>query len=171
MTLKNNRAVPHILAVASAGGHWVQLQRMRPAWDGCHVSYMTTKAGYRKQVLDDAIKRNQREPAYYVVTDANRWQKLKLIRQIFETIFVLIKVRPDVVISTGAAPGFFALKFAKILRARTIWVDSIANAEELSLSGKKVHSSADMWLTQWKHLASGDDNSSDDKPEFEGSVV
>ena len=30
---------------------------------------------------------------------------------------------------------------------------SIANAEELSLSGAKAGSCADLWLTQWPHLA------------------
>lgn len=146
----------------------MQLQRMRCAWNECRVSYVTTKSGYRKQVAVDAKKRGQKVPAYYVVTDANRWQKVRLIRQVLEILFLVIKLRPDVVISTGAAPGFFALKIGKILGAKTIWVDSIANAEELSLSGQKVRSSADLWLTQWEHLAG---EKEDGKPAFFGSVI
>ncbi|MFT6557854.1 MAG: UDP-N-acetylglucosamine:LPS N-acetylglucosamine transferase [Sneathiella sp.] len=157
----------HVLAIASAGGHWVQLQRMRPAWDGCQVSYVTTKSGYLAQVQTDAKKRQQSEPGYYTVTDANRWQKLRLIRQILEIFFLLVRLRPDVIISTGAAPGFFALKFGKIFGAKTIWVDSIANAEELSLSGQKVRSAADLWLTQWEQL-SGEEP---EKPNYAGSVI
>ena len=155
----------HVLAIASAGGHWVQLQRMRPAWDGCKVSYVTTKEGYRAQVLEDAEKRSQDRPGFYIVTDANRWQKFRLLRQVFEILFLIIKLRPDIVVSTGAAPGFFALKFGRLIGARTIWVDSIANAEELSLSGQKIETSADLWLTQWEHL------SGDGKPGFRGSVI
>ena len=34
------------------------------------------------------------------------------------------------VISTGAAPGYFAMRFAKWLGRRTIWIDSIANVEQ-----------------------------------------
>ncbi len=30
-----------VLAVASGGGHWVQLLRLRPAWEGCDVAYAT----------------------------------------------------------------------------------------------------------------------------------
>jgi len=156
-----------VLAIASAGGHWVQLQRMRPAWDGCMVSYATTKEGYRKQVLQDAAKREQEEPGYFVFTDANRWQKVRLLKQVFEILLILLKIRPNIIISTGAAPGFFALKLGKLLGAKTIWVDSIANAEELSLSGAKVKSSADLWLTQWEHL-SGEEK---EKPGFSGSVI
>jgi hypothetical protein len=68
-------------------------------------------------------------------------------------LWIMIVERPDVVISTGAAPGYFALRFGKLLGARTIWVDSIANVDELSLAGSKVGRFADLWLTQWPHLA------------------
>ena len=65
-------------------------------------------------------------------------------------------MRPDVVISTGAAPGYFALRLGKLFGARTIWVDSIANAEEMSLSGRLAQRYADLWLTQWPEVAKRD---------------
>ncbi|MBN1256111.1 MAG: UDP-N-acetylglucosamine--LPS N-acetylglucosamine transferase, partial [Planctomycetes bacterium] len=40
----------------------------------------------------------------------------------------------------------------KLIGAKTIWVDSIANGGELSLSGKLAEKYADLWLTQWEHL-------------------
>ena len=165
----NTLRAPRVLAIASAGGHWVQLQRMRTAWDECRVTYVTTKAGYRTQVETDARNRGQAIPAFHVVTDANRWQKIRLIRQVFDVLFVLLRTRPDIVISTGAAPGYFALKFGKLLGARTIWIDSIANAEELSLSGQKVQGSADLWMTQWPHLAK--QSGTKRCVEYRGSVI
>ena len=42
---------------------------------------------------------------------------------------------------------------AKFYGARTIWVDSIANSDVLSLSGQLVKTVADLRLTQWPHLA------------------
>ena len=158
-----------VMAIASAGGHWVQLQRLRKAWDDCDLVYVTTKSGYRSQVMIDAENRNQRRPSYIVVTDANRWQKLRLIRQVVEVFFAILRFQPDVVISTGAAPGFFAIKFGKIFGARTIWIDSIANAETLSLSGQKVESSADLWMTQWPHLSK--DIEGKRTATFNGSVI
>jgi hypothetical protein len=79
----------------------------------------------------------------------------------------MIKHRPDVVISTGAASGYFALRIGKLFGAKTIWLDSIANAEELSLSGAKVQKHADLWLTQWEHLA----NPQEGGPEYKGAVL
>jgi UDP-N-acetylglucosamine:LPS N-acetylglucosamine transferase len=93
------------------------------------------------------------------------WDKLGLIKLAFSVLRQVIAIRPEVVISTGAAPGFFAILFGKLLGAKTIWVDSIANADELSVAGKKVKPWADLWLTQWEHLQS------DKGPKYYGSIL
>lgn len=156
-----NRTTPQgkrkkILAVASGGGHWVQLRRVAPAFEGCDVTYVTVEPSYKDQVGDADFK---------VVIDATRWNKFKLILMLLQIVWILIRVRPDVVISTGAAPGYFALRFGKLLGARTVWIDSIANIEVLSLSGQKIGPKASLWLTQWAHLAK------DEGPEFRGAVL
>jgi UDP-N-acetylglucosamine:LPS N-acetylglucosamine transferase len=66
---------------------------------------------------------------------------------------VVIRVRPHVVITTGAAPGYVAIRLAKLLGARTMFIDSVANARELSLSAKLAEGHADRLLTQWPSVA------------------
>lgn len=148
--------VPKVLAVASGGGHWVQLNRVAPAWDGCDVHYLTTSADLAAGVRAHAAERGQPEPQFHLCTDANRWQKFRLLRQMLEIAAVVLKVRPDVIVTTGAAPGYFALRIGKLLGARTCWLDSIANAQILSLSGIKAGPYADLYLTQWPDLAEPD---------------
>jgi len=46
-----------------------------------------------------------------------------------------------------------AVRMAKWFGARAAWIDSIANAEELSMSGRLAGRYAKLWLTQWPHLA------------------
>ncbi len=137
-----------VLAVASGGGHWIQLRRLRPAWKGMQVTYMTTAPGYAAEVAADGDG-----AGFIVVPDANRWQKLRLLRQLLAIAWAVLRLRPHAVVTTGAAPGYFALRFARLLGARTVWVDSMANAEELSLSGRKAGPHAELFLTQWPHLA------------------
>lgn len=144
-----------VLAVASAGGHWIQLLRLKPAFEGAKLHFMTTNQDLSKDVAE----------TLYVVTDANIWEKLKLIKMFMQVAWVVIKLRPDIVITTGAAPGFAAILFGKLFGAKTIWLDSIANAEELSNSGKKAKKIADVWLTQWEHLAG------EKGPGFKGKVL
>ncbi len=133
-----------VLAVASGGGHWVQLRRLMPAFEGHAVGYLTTDAGYRGEVPG---------ARFFLTNDATRWNRSALLLAALRIALVVLRFRPDLVISTGAAPGYFAVLFGKWLGARTVWVDSIANAEELSLSGRKAGRIVDLWLTQWPHLA------------------
>jgi hypothetical protein len=40
----------------------------------------------------------------------------------------------------------------KLFGAKTIWVDSLANVDEMSGSGRLAGLYSDLWLTQWEHL-------------------
>lgn len=154
-----------VMAVASGGGHWVQLNRLAPAWDECIVHYVTTSADQEAGVMARAAARGQPRPHFHTCTDANRWQKLRLVRQLLELAVLTLRIRPDVVITTGAAPGYFAIRFGRWAGARTCWIDSIANAKELSLSGAKAGPHADLFLTQWPEVARSGG------PAFRGAVL
>src|SRR3954470_10768842 len=123
-----------ILAVASSGGHWIQLRRLEPAFAGHDVAWLTTHPGHRDEVA----------PArFHTVADANRRSKAALLRSALKIAWVLLRERPDVVVSTGAAPGYLAIRGARLLGARTAWIHSVANVDELSLSGRLASARAD----------------------------
>ena len=146
-----------ILAVASGGGHWVQLLRLRPAFDGARVTYVTVRRSYASDVPGEDLR---------VVPDATRWNKLKLLAMAIRILWMVATIRPDVIISTGAAPGYFAIRFGRWFGARTCWVDSIANADELSMSGVKAGRWIDLLLTQWPKLANHDNGA-----QYKGNVL
>lgn len=105
--------------------------------------YATVSEAYRSHVGDARLR---------VISDATRWDRAGLVRTTLQVLRLLLEERPDVVISTGALPGFLGVLLGKWLGARTIWVDSLANVEELSMSGRRVGAFADLWLTQWPEL-------------------
>ena len=143
-----------ILVIASAGGHWKELMLLRPAFESQNVKYVTTMAGLPEQ---NGIKN------YSLVCDSNKDKKLRTIYSFIQMIGVFVRFWPDVVITTGAAPGLLGLGLGKLFFKKTIWIDSVANAEELSLSGKISRKFADVVLTQWEQLA-------DEKVQYKGSV-
>ena len=146
----------HVMAIASGGGHWQQLMRLRPAFEGKRTSFVTTNADYAADVPGHDLS---------VVTDTNRDHPFKLLRLAFEMLIRVLRDRPDVIISTGAAPGILGIFFGRLLGAKTIWIDSIANAEQLSLSGRIALKVAHTALTQWPHLARSPG------PEYHGSIL
>ncbi len=153
---QSTKQTPRVLAIASGGGHWVQLLRLRPAFEGARVTYVSVRPAYASDVP------GQR---FIAINDATRWDKVGLAKMAFKLLWIMLRVRPNVVISTGAAPGYFAIRLGKLLGARTIWLDSIANVEEMSMTGMLVKDKATLWLTQWPHLAA------ENGPQCHGSVL
>ncbi len=154
--MRHKETKTRILAVSSGGGHWVQMLRLRPAFADKQVTY----ASVGTSRADDVAP-----ASYHSIPDANRAQKIKLLWLLMKLSWLVLRVRPDVVISTGAAPGYLAVRIGRMLGARTLFLDSIANAEELSLSANLAKRHCDLVLTQWPHLA---DN---DGPGYRGSVL
>ena len=156
LNMRLNSTNKRILAVASGGGHWTQLLRLRPAFDEFDVTFVTTIHGLGDDIVGADVR---------IVRDSSGDDRLSLLVTLWQMLKIVRDVRPSIVITTGAAPGLIALCLGKVFGAQTVWIDSIANAERLSLSGKIAGWFADLWLTQWPHLAKSGG------PLFKGAVL
>ena len=146
-----------ILAIASGGGHWVELQRLKAAFDDLDVAYASVYPEYAEDVPGHR---------FYSFRDVSRWDRLGFIVLAFQVLRMLIAERPKVVITTGSLPCCITLIFAKYLfGAKTMWIDSIANVQQLSSSGKLAGRFVDVWLTQWPNVAK------DQGPHYWGAVL
>ena len=137
-----------ILAISSPGGHWIQLNKI------CHsmekqfdVVYATPGVQYKSSAQSPTGKK------IYAITDASADSKLNLIPVTLQILTILIRERPNTIITTGAAPGVMAILLGKFLPIKTIWIDSIANVKTLSRSGKMVKKHASLVITQWEDLS------------------
>lgn len=134
----------------------MQLLRLSRAFGDCELVFVTVHQAYRADV---------QEHRFYSIPDATRRTWIELIRAALRVFVILYKERPDVIVSTGAAPGYVAIRIGKLLGAKTVWLDSVANIEQLSMSGALAGQHADLWLTQWPHLAR------EGGPHFRGAVL
>jgi UDP-N-acetylglucosamine:LPS N-acetylglucosamine transferase len=136
-----------VLLVASGGGHWIELTRLAEAFRTCHCEFVSTAPNLIAPVGDRAVIK---------VTDGSRDTAGALASTFLQIWRIIRSRRPDLVVSTGAAPGAIAILIARLHGMQTIWIDSVANSDELSLSGRGVRRIAHLCLTQWPHLASRD---------------
>jgi UDP-N-acetylglucosamine:LPS N-acetylglucosamine transferase len=133
---------------ASAGGHMNQLLRLLDAsgsWPQSPSIYITT--------LETLAEKLAQRGQVYIIGECNRHHPLKALGVLARSLKVVIKERPDVVITTGSLPLAMVCLFAKLSGARIVWIDSIANIERLSMSGRMVRYFVDLFLTQWVELA------------------
>ncbi len=139
---------PKLLAISSPGGHWIQLNRLSAGLeDRYQIVYAMPAA------LFTSTSRSERK--VYSVVDVSADDKWRLIPCALQVLYILLKERPQAILSTGAAPGAVAIWLGSFLGIRTIWVDSIANVKQISRAGKLAQKRADVFLTQWEHLSDG----------------
>jgi UDP-N-acetylglucosamine:LPS N-acetylglucosamine transferase len=139
----NNR----LLVVASNGGHLVQLLRLQKSFSDFDITLISTSS---------TAPTVEFEHQYFHVKDSNFNEKFALVVTAWQTLRIILKVRPKVVVSTGAAPGLFCILWARIIGGKAIWIDSIANTEKLSLSGKLAHKLTPHCFSQWPDVAEKD---------------
>lgn len=147
-----------ICLAASAGGHLTQLLKLAQSWEGCDVFFVTTGNAVQNEL--------QKRAKVYIVGECNRKQLLKTTKVFLKCGKIVRNERPDVILSTGAAAGCMLCFLAKLSGAKVIWIDSITNTENLSLSGLMVRYIADLFLVQWPQLAEKYKN-----VEYVGSVI
>lgn len=133
-----------ILAVASIGGHWIQLLRIaQPLEKYYDVVYMSTHPKCKSMIGQNR---------FHTMMDFSRWNAWKMIPASFKIFGVLLEERPTAIVTTGAAPGLLTVVIGRILGIKTIWVDSIANVQTMSACGKLACKFAKYVYTQWPGL-------------------
>jgi UDP-N-acetylglucosamine:LPS N-acetylglucosamine transferase len=147
-----------ICLAASAGGHISQLLKLAASWNGYETFCVTTTEVIRNKL--------NKLGEVYVVGECNRQHPIRVVTVFLRCIRIVLRERPDVVISTGAAAGCMLCFLGKMIGAKVVWVDSITNVERISLSGRMVRYIADLFLVQWPELASRNK-----KVEFVGTVI
>jgi UDP-N-acetylglucosamine:LPS N-acetylglucosamine transferase len=150
-----------VMVATSDGGHWVQMRRILPAFAGFELVFVGTEPALDADL--EALLATDLAPdlatglagaRYYRVENVSRANAHRLPLLLWQLARAVGRERPDAIVTTGAAPGLVALALGRLLaRSRTVWIDSVANTERMSLSGRMARHVADAWLVQWEHLA------------------
>ena len=133
-----------ICLACSPGGHLTQMQRLLPAFEGKDYFFVTFKSDYSRHL----------ERAYLIDYRLGYIrERLTWLKTFFVAFRILLKERPDVVISTGG--GEIAIPFCyvgKLLGAKIIFIETLARVTTRSAAGRHVYRIADLFLVQWETL-------------------
>ncbi|WP_277054560.1 hypothetical protein [Pseudoalteromonas marina] len=146
-----------LIAIASTGGHYVQLSRiMKQAnFDSNDILFVRTKVNEH----DSPSFENES-----LIEDVSRDTLARSPVVAFQLFKLILKYKPKWIVTTGAMPGLICIVIGRILLRKTMWVDSIANTKKLSASGRMAKKFAHKTLTQWPNLAG-------DTVEYKGRVI
>jgi UDP-N-acetylglucosamine:LPS N-acetylglucosamine transferase len=123
--------------VASAGGHWAELDRAVAGIVFTHAVRVTYRHAHRRA---DAL------PVRYLLHP--RRSLLRTLINALQALLLVVWERPRVVISTGADVAVPFLWWAKLFGARIVFIETGGSLAP-SLSGRLVYPIADLFVVQW----------------------
>ena len=137
-----------VMVGASAGGHMNQLLKLLERAADWPVSPSCLIAT-QPEVASSLSKYGRVE----ILGECNRRNPFKVAQVGLNALRIVLKHKPQVVVTTGSLPLALVCLWAKLGGARIVWIDSIANIGKFSMSGRLVYAFADLFLTQWADLA------------------
>lgn len=132
-----------ICCICSHGGHLHELTEAVKGVEG-DLYWVTYKTKHTASELADR--------KHYFVIDPHTSKPMFIVNA-FQSIWHLLRERPDVVISTGAGIAIPTMIIAKyLLRSKIIYVESAACVVKPSKTGGFIYKYADLFLIQWEDL-------------------
>ncbi len=94
------------------------------------------------------------EKIYYLhQVNRKEWNfPLEMIINFFMSLFIFIKERPDVVITTGVLAMIPMCLLAKACRKKLIYIESFAKVNTPTQTGKIMYKYADQFYVQWPQM-------------------
>lgn len=133
-----------ICLVGSSGGHLTHLYLLKDFWENEERFWVT----FEKEDAKSILKSEKMYSCYY---PTNR-NLLNLIKNTFLAIKVLLKEKPDVIISSGAAVAVPFFYLGKILGKKTVYLEVFDRIDSATLTGKLVYPVTDKFIVQWEEL-------------------
>ena len=130
-----------ILYVASGGGHLTEILQYRPDLKDKNVEELLV------------TMTNRMLPIKTFVTTSFTYSPFAIMKCFIIGLFMVLKYRPDIVISTGSEIALPYIIFSKlILHSKIIYIECSAQVTTKSHTGRLAYYFADRFYVQWPSL-------------------
>lgn len=133
-----------IALVGSSGRHLTHLNLLKKFWNKHDRFWVTFDKADARSILD-----KERMYSAYYPTNRNL---INLFRNTILAVRVLIKERPDVIISSGAAVAVPFFYVGKILGIKTVYIEVFDRIDHSTMTGKLVYPVSDVFIVQWPEM-------------------
>ena len=145
---KNNKR--EVLFISSTGGHLKELLQLKKLF-GKYDSYLITEKTDSTKKLKDEYK----EKMGYMVfgtKDHMLTYPFKLLANCFISVYYFIKIRPKYIVTTGTHTAGPICYLGKIFGSKIIYIETMANINRKTQTGRLIYPIADLFIVQWKSM-------------------
>lgn len=147
---KKNDKKKKVLFISSTGGHFNELLQLKPLFKKYDYHIITEKddmtKGYKEEYGDKI--------SYMLYgTRAHMFKYIfQLLANCFITLFLFIKIRPKYIVTTGTHTAGPMCVLGKIFRRKIIYIETFANRNTKTATGKLIYKFADLFIVQWEEM-------------------
>jgi UDP-N-acetylglucosamine:LPS N-acetylglucosamine transferase len=147
----------NICIVCNRGGHLTEALQLLDVYQE-NDFFFVVPHNIRDEELADLA------PVYFHIrVDANPFRFLFVF---WQALRILLKTKPDIVLSTGTENAIPFFLWGKLMGAKTIYLESWCRITDLSVTGKLVYFWVDAFWVQWIELVR-----KYPRAEYHGSVI
>lgn len=143
----------HLLIILGEGGHSKEVLRMADLLG----------AGYRYSYIivhDDEVSASKilmKGQLYHVIRPRDKSHNvvidmLKTLLCGLQSLGILLRCRPNAIITTGPGVAVPVCAVAKLLRCKIIFIETGSRVHSLSTTGRIIYLFADLFFVQWEEL-------------------
>lgn len=138
--MKKNRK-PRLCFVSSSGGHWEQLQKLEPLAKKYEGFFVTEKTQFDAPLSKYFMKQTDLKDKFMIP---------KMTWNMFYTILIWIKERPDFVITTGTMVAYPFYLLSVLFHKKFVFIETFGRANMPTVAGKMMEKHTDLFIVQWK---------------------
>lgn len=131
-----------------SGGHINELQQL----DFKRYDYSVVT---EKTKTTRGLKEKYKNRIHYLIYGTRKKPILYffiMLLNFFISLTIFIKIRPDIVVTTGTHTAVLMCYIAKLFAKKVIWIETFANRNSKTLAGRLVYPIADTFVVQWEEM-------------------
>ena len=139
-----------VLFISSTGGHFCELLELEPLFEN-YDYYIITE----KDTVTTVLKNKYNEKISYLPYCT----RSKIFSYIFiyfylilKTIYYFFKIKPEIIVTTGTHTAIPMCFIGKLFRRKIIYIETFANINRQTLTGKIIYPISDLFIVQWEKM-------------------
>ncbi len=139
-----------VMFISSTGGHLDEIMQLKPLFKKYDYHIVT-----EKDKMTVKLKEQYGKKISYLVYGTRN----KMISYIFKLTYncilslgMYIKYRPKYIVTTGAHTAGPMCCIGKIFGSKIIYIETFANINKKTITGKIIYHFADLFIVQWEEM-------------------
>lgn len=139
-----------VIFISSTGGHLSELMQLKSIFKKYDYHIITEKNDTTLK-----LKEEYGDRISYLVYGARNYMfsyMFKFPYNILKSLVLYLKIRPDIIVTTGAHTAVPICYIAKLFKKKIIFIETFARVNSQSMSGRMINKIADVFLVQHEEM-------------------